>query len=255
MEQLIVGVYVDDLFVLASHTGDDSLHSAFTADLERRWNVENEGAVSDLLNVEVAHQDNCVVLRQRSYIDKTAEMFLPNSVPASFTAGMTPAAQELPDLVEQASVRRNAPSDDLRSRYQSLVGALLYCSGNTRPDIALAVGLLCRVLAFPDEQLYEEALRVLYYLVRHRDLGLTFRTDDTRLHGNTDSDWATKHSTSGSMFLYNQAAVSWSCKKQASVALSSCEAEIVAASGAAKEATYLRGFLSELGLGDDEPRS
>ena len=73
--------------------------------------------MSDLLNVEVAHRDNCVVLSQRSYIDKMAEMFLPNGVPASFTASMTPAAPELPDLVEQASVRRNAPSDDLRSRY------------------------------------------------------------------------------------------------------------------------------------------
>ena len=123
------------------------------------------------------------------------------------------------------------------------------------------MGLLCRVLAFADERLYQEAQRVLYYLVRHRDLGLTFRSDDTRLHGYTDSDWATRHSTSGSVFFYNQAAVSWSCKKQASVALSSCEAEIVvAASEAAKEATYspgeyLRDFLSELGLGDSEPNS
>ena len=47
--------------------------------------------------------------------------------------------------------------------------------------------------------------------------------------------------------------MSWSCKKQASVALSSCEAEIVAASEATKEATYLRSFLGELGLGSDEP--
>ena len=91
------------------------------------------------------------------------------------------------------------------------------------------------------------------YLVRHRDIGLTFLSDDARLHGYSDSDWAVRHSTSGSVFLYNQAAVSWSCKKQPSVALSSCEAEIVAASEAAKEATYLRDFLSELGFGDDSP--
>ena len=38
-----------------------------------------------------------------------------------------------------------------------------------------------------------------------------------------------------------------------SVALSSCEAEIVAASEATKEATYLRSFLDELGMGSDEP--
>ena len=119
--------------------------------------------------------------------------------------------------------------------------------------IALAVGLLCRAMAYADDALYAEAERVLYYLVRHRDVGLRFSSSDAALHGYTDSDWATRHSTSGSVFIYNRAAVSWSSKKQASVALSSCEAEIVAASEAAKEATYLRRFLSELGVGCPDP--
>ena len=96
---------------------------------------------------------------------------------------------------------------------------------------------------------------MLHYLVRHRDLGLRFSADDSRLHGYTDSDWATRHSTLGAVFMYNQAALSWSCKKQASVALSSCEAEIMAASEAAKEASYLRSFLAELGFSDDKPTS
>ena len=73
--------------------------------------------------------------------------------------------------------------------------------------------------------------------------------------GSVDSDWAERHSTSGSVFLYNCAAVSWSCKKQPCVALSSCEAEIIAASEAAKEATYLRNFLGELGLDSEAPTS
>eukprot|EP00966_Prymnesium_polylepis_P189208 4383507-Prymnesium_polylepis.1 len=49
------------------------------------------------------------------------------------------------------------------------------------------------------------------------------------------------------------AAVSWGSKKQATVALSSCEAEIVAASEAAKEAISLRGLLDDLGYGDSAP--
>ena len=65
--------------------------------------------------------------------------------------------------------RKTASSEDVRTRYQSLVGALLYCSGNTRPDVALTVGLLCRAMAYADETLYGEALRVLHYLVRHCD--------------------------------------------------------------------------------------
>ena len=45
----------------------------------------------------------------------------------------------------------------------------------------------------------------------------------------------------------NSAAVSWSSKKQESVALSSCEAELMAVSDASKEAVYLREYLAELG--------
>ena len=48
-----------------------------------------------------------------------------------------------------------------------------------------------------------------------------------------------QHSTSGWVFVLNQAAVSWGSKKQKSVALSSCEAEIVAASEASKEAVHV----------------
>eukprot|EP00965_Chrysotila_dentata_P161547 5335901-Pleurochrysis_carterae.AAC.1 len=47
--------------------------------------------------------------------------------------------------------------------------------------------------------------------------------------------------------MYGRAAITWSSKKQPSVALSSCEAEIIAASEAAKEASYLRTLLNELG--------
>eukprot|EP00965_Chrysotila_dentata_P152345 5034698-Pleurochrysis_carterae.AAC.1 len=55
--------------------------------------------------------------------------------------------------------------------------------------------------------------------------------------------------------MYGRAAITWSSKKQPSVALSSCEAEIIAASEAAKEATYLRALLKELGANVDDATS
>ena len=136
------------------------------------------------------------------------------------------------------------------------MGSLNYCATHTRPDIALAVGLLCRALSRPTPALYEAALRVVYYLHRHRHLGLRYEASSSpQIVGYSDSDWATRHSTSGFIFQYCRAAVSWGTKKQATIALSSCEAEIVAASEAAKEAVYLKAFLSELGLGQKSPVS
>ena len=65
--------------------------------------------------------------------------------------------------------------------------------------------------------------------------------------------WAVEHSTTGFTFQYASASISWGSKKQTSVALFSCEAEIMAASEAAKEAVYLREFLRELGFGGKKP--
>ena len=59
----------------------------------------------------------------------------------------------------------------------------------------------------------------------------------------SDASWGVRHSTSGFVFHFGQATISWHSKKQPSVALSSCEAEIMAASEAAKEAVYLQAFL------------
>jgi len=71
-----------------------------------------------------------------------------------------------------------------------------------------------------------------------------------RLAGYTDSDWAgsvsDRKSTSGCCFGLGSAAVSWFSRKQKSVALSSSEAEYMAASLACCEAVWLRKMLFSL---------
>ena len=62
-----------------------------------------------------------------------------------------------------------------------------------------------------------------------------------------------KHSTSGAVFMLNHAAISWGSKKPPTVALSSCEAELVAASEACKEAVLIDAYLTELGESNGEP--
>ena len=99
----------------------------------------------------------------------------------------------------------------------------------------------------PTVETYEAALRVLYYLHHHRHVGLRYGASVLDLSGMSDSDWAIRHSTTGFVFNYSLAAISWGSKKQNSIALSSCEAEIMALSEAAKEAVYLADFLGELG--------
>jgi hypothetical protein len=110
-------------------------------------------------------------------------------------------------------------------------------------------------MAFPTPELMEDAERVLSYLHRTRRIGLRYEADDLPVHGYSDSDWALKHSTTGFVFKYQRAAISWGSRKQATIALSSCEAEIVAASDSAKEAVYMGRLFTELGMHDGSPIS
>jgi hypothetical protein len=145
--------------------------------------------------------------------------------------------------------------DASASEYRSLVHSLAHCASSTRPDIAYAVGMLCRCLDLPSQSLLADAYRILAYLVRHADLGLTYVSSDEPLSGMSDSDWAVRRSTTGWVFTYGQAAISWGSTIQDSIALSSCEAEIVAASTAACEAIHLDDLMKELNLSDGEPIS
>jgi len=251
-EKLIIGCYVDDLFATYSHDDEQSLYHEFTTALQSSWDVEDEGPVSDLLNVEIERSDNCVSLRQTSYIERMTEAHFPEGVPNTIQSNSTPCVPGIEGHVLEAMERAAEPCPKLLKRYQSIVGGLLYCSTNTRPDIAFAVGMLCRAMSRPTPALMDAALRVLGYLYRTRELGLNYVAEMKPVSGMTDSDWATKHSTTGWVFRYCRAAVSWGCEKQKAVALSSCEAEIMAASEAAKEAIYLRRFLEQFGLQDPE---
>ena len=70
------------------------------------------------------------------------------------------------------------------------------------------------------------------------------------LHGYTDSDWmgsvVDRKSTSGHCFSLGSAMISWSSRKQSSIAQSTAEAEYIAASAASREAVWLRKLLSDL---------
>ena len=62
-----------------------------------------------------------------------------------------------------------------------------------------------------------------------------------------------RHSTSGNVFFLVCGAVSWLSKKQATVALSTTEAEYVALSTATQEAIWLRRLLADIGEPPEGP--
>ena len=249
LERIHVGVYVDDLAVVYSHDDKHSLYRTFLAALEKRWKVEDEGELTDLLGIEFTRGDKTVELRQTKYIEKLSEhssrtecRLRPSRTKSRATAICRPREP-------RASSPTRRPTPSCYASYQSICGALLYASTNTRPGHRL-LPRACFVARWvgPHPELLESARRVLGYLYRTRHIGLRYEASPAQLEGFSDSDWGVKHSTSGHTFHLGSATISWASKKQPSVALSSCEAEIMAGSEAAKEAIYLSGFLARARL-------
>ena len=183
-----------------------------------------------------------VYLHQGQYIEKMLKKFGQTeaksvSTPADFNV----------KLQKEDSVSR--PVDTIS--YQSIVGSLLYAAITTRPDIAQAVGVVSKFCANPTESHLTAAKRILRYLKRTVHLGLSYKNcADGNLIGYSDADWARdvddRHSTSGNVFLLAKGEVSWLSKKQATVALSTAEAEYVALSASTQEAIWLRRLLTDV---------
>ena len=97
---------------------------------------------------------------------------------------------------------------------------------------------------------------VLVYAAQTAGLATTF--DGDALDGNildaeSDSDWAVGHSTTGWIIFLAGAAIAYASKRQPCVAMSSTEAEIIAAITVATEIVYYRRLLAEMGLPQVEP--
>ncbi|KAK4394763.1 Retrovirus-related Pol polyprotein from transposon RE1 [Sesamum angolense] len=110
----------------------------------------------------------------------------------------------------------------------------------------------------PSQVHYAAAKRILRYLRGTKDFGIWYKsTNDAKLLGYTDSDWAGSvddmKSTSGYTFSLGSGIFSWASKKQATVAQSSAEAEYIAAAATSNQAIWLRRILEDIGDKQEEP--
>ncbi|MCO5547319.1 hypothetical protein L7F22_000767 [Adiantum nelumboides] len=141
--------------------------------------------------------------------------------------------------------------------YASAVGSLMYAMVATRPDIAFAVGVVSGYMSNPGKKHWEAVKCILRYLKGTKDLCICFGKSETSVHGFTDADFAghpdCRKSTSGYVFTFTGGAVSWISRLQKCVALSTIEAEYVAATEASKEALWLMRLVEELGIKSQVP--
>ncbi|XP_070022946.1 secreted RxLR effector protein 161-like [Nicotiana sylvestris] len=120
-----------------------------------------------------------------------------------------------------------------QTMYRSIIGSLLYLTAN-RPDIIFSVGLCARFQSNPKESHLKATKRILRYLKGTHDLVLYYPSGDSfNLIKYADADYAgylvDKKRTYGMAHFLGSCLISWGTRKQNSVALSTAEAEYVAA--------------------------
>jgi hypothetical protein len=127
--------------------------------------------------------------------------------------------------------------------YRSMIRSLLYICA-FRADIMLSVCMCARFQAAPKDCHLRAVKRIIRYLVLTPNLGLWCPEESHfELHEYSDADYAgckvDRKSTSRTCQFLGWPLVSWSSKKQNSVALSMAEAEYVAASSCCAQLLWM----------------
>jgi len=109
-----------------------------------------------------------------------------------------------------------------------MIGSLLYLT-TSRPDILFSVCLCARFQSDPRESHLTAVKRIFRYLNGTTNLGLLYRKSlDYKLVGFCDADFACdrieRRSTSGNCQFLGKNLISWSSKRQATIAMSTTEA-------------------------------
>jgi hypothetical protein len=231
--------HVDDLAIV----GDPDFVTSLIKSLGNKFDIGADSDLHHFLSLKITRdrQQRLVYLNQSHYIEEIQERFLTNAVPV-----LTPTDSNFKLL------RRHTTSDPPSSGpYNQLIGSLLWVSQCTRPDISFAVNKLSQHLRDPSEAHWQAAVCILNYLVSTKNLRLRLGGKLDCL-GFSDSDWAEdrddQKSTSAYTYRIGDGAISWKSRKQATVSLSSTEAEYKALSDSCKEGLWLRNVLTELCL-------
>lgn len=239
-------IYVDDIITASE---DDFTMSDLEENLKKDFDISSLGRISYYLGCQIERDGyGDFFINQSVYIKKIIE-----------ESGMKDAKSSLIPLDTGYYKINDEAKMENNSNYRKVIGQLLYVSVNSRPDISASVSILSRKVSNPTKGDWNELMRVVRYLKGTCEfkLRLSNRNHNENLLGYADADWAEnridRKSNSGYIFKFNGGTISWACRKQTCVSLSSCEAEYIALCEASQEMIWLRKLLNEMHATQHEP--
>ena len=143
--------------------------------------------------------------------------------------------------------------------YRKLIGMLLFLSTNSRPDISASVSILSQRVSNPRDIDMNEVKRIIRYLkgTQYLKLRLSSPNSNGKVFAYSDADWAeskkNRKSHSGMFCSVNGGAISWCCRKQDVVSLSTAEAEYIALSETCKEVLWMKQVMKHFDINPEKP--
>lgn len=259
---MLLFLFVDD-FQVSYHREDRAEWNELKAKLVARFNTKDMGPSTWILGMRITRDRKArtITLDQELYVTKALERYGLTQCTAASTPEVV--GQEAIANIDDATL--DTPADKVR--FMEITGTLMYAGGASRPDIAHASHQLASHMQSPTRRHMLAAERVLRYLSGTRDVGLVFGAHNGDTIGDSrgrrtqlqvdvcayaDADWANskgdRRSITGWVAKLNGDTLSYASRKQRTVALSTCEAELYAEAAAIQEVLWLRGILKELGL-------
>jgi hypothetical protein len=241
----MISVYVDDLILVCNRL--DAIVE-MKKKLSQQWEMTDLGEINFSLGIRVARDRHTrrIWLDQERYANDVLKRFnmsdckpltTPCDVGTAVSRDMTPHTDAERQMMQYIP-------------YRSSVGSLMYTMIATRPDLGYAISALSAYMADPGQQHWKAMKRVFRYLRHTANYRLELGGENLTLQGYCDADWANnrddRRSVTGYVFTLGTAVISWKSQRQKTVALSSTEAEYMAASSATRELLWLRKLMSEL---------
>ena len=287
-------------YIVIAHN-NNSMFRSFKDKLTRRFKCKDLGELSKVLNMGILRTaDGELFISQESYVRDLLERFKEH-VPAAANSVELPADPKIRLHAGGSMKVKPYPSETTGERseaegakdcpgnipYKELLGALLWLSQGTRPDITYAVSQCAKFAQKPKMAHWWALKRILRYLKGTMDFGIYYQrpgkeqaTTVGRVNlpegymssqsakeaagllsvdysGNVDSDYANsvddRRSVTGYVNFLASGPVTWQSKTQASVALSTMEAEYMALAAEVQEVDMQRMVFEELGLSIAQP--
>ncbi|KAK2428718.1 putative mitochondrial protein [Trifolium repens] len=239
---IIAQIYVDDI-VFGGMSNTMVQH--FVKQMQSEFEMSLVGELTYFLGLQIKQMEDTIFISQSKYARNIIKKFGMDNA----THKRTPAPTHLKLTKDEKGISVD------QSLYRSMIGSLLYLTAS-RPDITYAVEVCARYQADPKVSHLTQVKRILKYVNGTSDYGIMYsHCENSTLYGYCDADWARsaddRKSTSGGCFFLGTNLISWFSKKQNCVALSTAEAEYIAAGSSCSQLVWMKQMLKEYDVEQD----